>query len=609
SIVIAFILAFLFRTFEAEAFVIPTGSMAPTLLGRHKDVVCDQCGYKFTVGASFEVDDFDVLKPGMRMHTAHCPNCRYQMPKDVVKDLPVFKGDRILVNKFPYELGDPQRWNVVVFKYPEHPETNYIKRLIGLPGETIEIRRGDVYRRHEDGQWKLMRKDDPNKQKELQILVYDNDHPETALHALGWPKRWAAVKRQDGNGSIAGWSKDSAGWQESPESNGFQLDADRTADGEFRWLRYRHFVPQSNDWNNAAAGKELKPPRAELITDFCGYNAATGDVGGGRPNQFDFGLYWVGDLTVNAQVEIESLSDADGSELLLELNEGGRKYRCRIDLKSGTATLFFIESGHNEEEERSPSVDGTPATAETSLKGVGKYLVTFANVDDRLCLWVNDKLVKFNVDTSYIPDELTRLPQQQDLAPVGIAARGARMKVSRLLLQRDIYYRGDYLKPDAEFANAETHYKECGGAEDDLLQLRFDPEAWAQLYSNSVRWRDNVDPRIYQFELGPDEFFMMGDNSPSSLDSRLWAKTNRPSEEHRYAVSRNALVGKAFFVYWPHGVPLLNDGRGYPINIPLLDRFSYHRDQGGNIAVDEDGPYPSFTVPFYPQVDRMRRIR
>ena len=38
SIAIAFVRAFLFRTFEAEAFVIPTGSMAPTLQGRHKDV-------------------------------------------------------------------------------------------------------------------------------------------------------------------------------------------------------------------------------------------------------------------------------------------------------------------------------------------------------------------------------------------------------------------------------------------------------------------------------------------------------------------------------------------------------------------------------------------
>src|SRR6476659_5463063 len=43
SIAVAFILAFLFRTFVAEAFVIPTGSMATTLMGRHKDVQCPNC--------------------------------------------------------------------------------------------------------------------------------------------------------------------------------------------------------------------------------------------------------------------------------------------------------------------------------------------------------------------------------------------------------------------------------------------------------------------------------------------------------------------------------------------------------------------------------------
>src|SRR5262245_62233301 len=56
SVAIAFILAFLFRTFEAEAFVIPTGSMAPTLQGRHKDVDCPQCGYHYRVSASSEVN-------------------------------------------------------------------------------------------------------------------------------------------------------------------------------------------------------------------------------------------------------------------------------------------------------------------------------------------------------------------------------------------------------------------------------------------------------------------------------------------------------------------------------------------------------------------------
>src|SRR5512147_697097 len=63
SIAIAFVLAFLFRTFEAEAFVIPTGSMAPTLMGRHKDLECPKCHYNFQVSASEEVDRDGKEKP------------------------------------------------------------------------------------------------------------------------------------------------------------------------------------------------------------------------------------------------------------------------------------------------------------------------------------------------------------------------------------------------------------------------------------------------------------------------------------------------------------------------------------------------------------------
>src|SRR4030042_124741 len=63
SVWIAFVLAFLFRPFEAEAFVIPTGSMAPTLMGRHKDVVCPVCGYRFTARCSEEADrNGDVVR-------------------------------------------------------------------------------------------------------------------------------------------------------------------------------------------------------------------------------------------------------------------------------------------------------------------------------------------------------------------------------------------------------------------------------------------------------------------------------------------------------------------------------------------------------------------
>src|SRR3954463_14239760 len=52
SILVAFILAFIFRAFVVEAFVIPTGSMAPTLLGAHMRFRCNDCGYRFEANYS-----------------------------------------------------------------------------------------------------------------------------------------------------------------------------------------------------------------------------------------------------------------------------------------------------------------------------------------------------------------------------------------------------------------------------------------------------------------------------------------------------------------------------------------------------------------------------
>lgn len=54
-------------------------------------------------------------------------------------------GQFLLINKLAYKLGEPQRGDVIVFRYPRDPSRDFIKRVVGLPGETVEVVDGQVY--------------------------------------------------------------------------------------------------------------------------------------------------------------------------------------------------------------------------------------------------------------------------------------------------------------------------------------------------------------------------------------------------------------------------------------------------------------------------------
>src|SRR5262249_47860866 len=144
TVVFVVVLVLLLKSFAAEAFVIPTGSMAETLWGYQKVVKCPKCGFQFPVNCSSEVDPQEGQH--LEVTSSICPNCRYHVNFTGPNEYHWNSGDRVLVAKSLYELGlmHPERRDVVVFKFPgdEHfPETgpqhfhvpmNYIKRLIGL---------------------------------------------------------------------------------------------------------------------------------------------------------------------------------------------------------------------------------------------------------------------------------------------------------------------------------------------------------------------------------------------------------------------------------------------------------------------------------------------
>ncbi len=563
SIAVAVILAFLFRAFVAEAFVIPTGSMAPTLQGRHMDVTCAKCGCPYRSGASGENE-------GLREVVATtCPVCRYTMKLDKQKDpnQASFNGDRILVSKFTYEVSDPKRWDVIVFKFPGNAKQNYIKRLIGLPNETVWIRHGDIYVGSDPGggesaeDFRIARKP-PHKVKAMLQMVDDTRYRAAELSEAGWPERW-----QDRAKSGA------SGWRPQADGRGFETAA---ASGGESWLRYRHIVPWAGDWEDLAeSGRRRRAEgtlQGQLITDYYTYNdnaevsrhdASAWSRGSERDGHRSAdpkaaGQHWVGDLALECyNVEVQG----DQGAVLLDLVEGGVHYRCRIDVASGQAVLS-IDGGQR----AFAGDDGAPLPhpqAATGLRGPGSYDLRFSNCDDQLLLWVNDSLVEFDGPTTYVPEWNVKpkwSPQDPaDLEPAGLGAEGVALRVERLRVLRDVYY----VAVSYKMFPAEDDYDDLlyAGTRDEYIAGVFaDPKSWATTPLFDAR-REDV-----RFQLGDDEFFPCGDNSPQSRDARVWSQYGHVDHPHPDPfVRRDLLTGKALLIYWPHAwrrpIPMLPNFR------------------------------------------------
>jgi len=106
------------------------------------------------------------------------------------------EGQRLLVNKAVYKFHEPERGDVIVF-HPDNRQVDYIKRIIGLPGESVKIKQGKVYIHKEGGN--VLPLDEPYI-KEVPRRPFNGDTiPENEYFVLG-------DNRNNSNDSRNGWT-------------------------------------------------------------------------------------------------------------------------------------------------------------------------------------------------------------------------------------------------------------------------------------------------------------------------------------------------------------------------------------------------------------------
>lgn len=526
SLVIAFVFAFVFRGFVIEAFVIPTGSMAPTLLGQHVRFESPESGATWTVdpwekngaGTPFPIQGrtspMTVTDPMTQAQVGD------ELPLSMGANVRVLSGDRIFVLKYLYSLFDPSRFDVVVFKYPGPPATpaeagqqqNYIKRLVGLPNEEVALVDGDVFTRPSigvpgalersdwsDGSWRIQRKSE-RVQRALWMPVYDS--------------RYAPL---DPDRNLRRWFRDPwAGLTPAGEPDAAWEIRDRLA------YTYAGSEPTVLAWNSADWPIDDRYPYNEVAGA-----PSRGEIG---PRQ-QRSVFPVSDVRSTMGIE----PAAGGLRAAAVLAARGHEFRAEIG--DGRITIRMR-----------PMVDGAPgewrelaSEAAAGLFTPGEVTdVEFWHVDQSVQVWVEgERLAMAAYDWSpALRVEHATGRAEALLAPPGVGSP----------LANEGVYRSPELR--WEFAGAPFTAHRVGLDRD----LHYQPGVYNPGFTRAGEPALATHPS-QPLVLGPDQFFVAGDNSPNSLDGRLW-DTPDPWVYEKIdptigVVPRELLIGRAFFVYFP----------------------------------------------------------
>lgn len=538
AITIAFTMAFIFRGFVIEGFLIPTGSMAPTLLGKHMRVLDEDSGYEWTVGPWDYSGERGSGVPLPRQGSAQLGPVQINDPmtgKDITKSgEPILPGDRLFVLKYLSGIYEPQRWEVVVFKAPHVPQENYIKRLIGLPGEQLALVDGDVFTRpFVEGQtaeqgveawtqddWRIARKPE-RVQRAMWQPIFDATFtpPEETQQSLSPSQRFRSP-----------WQSPTPGWS--------GLDTDRS-------YRYESASPTSLTFDT----------QRYPIDDYTSYNQTR--INGQAYSRVPSGdapvsIFPVSDIAVSAGIEPEQ----DGLMATMTITARGWDFQAGI--------IDQPDAGYSDVGLRrrpADASDDTPWQAITIGKGPrltpGQATrVEFWHTDQSLWLFMDGQLVAGGAeDGAY---ELT--PAERVEASTGRSLESliaANPMIARSALGDPSIYR----RPSVGMS--------FSGGPLTLHHARVDRDVFYQTHRQAQTLGSHPN---YFATLSDDHFFLCGDNSPSSHDARLWgtepaggidpwvsvsmhgldpADPTASDAHNAGLVHRHMVIGRAFVVYLP----------------------------------------------------------